>query len=89
MLLKLLIKLLKNKDDHIFLIIIDYLIEENRILKAKFESTSKRLLLNHEERRSLAKLGNPLIKHGVKKYINIVIFINSFLLRKKEKLFQN
>ena len=69
---KLLIKFLQNDDEHIFIIIIDYLIEENRIIKNKYEATGKRLLLNDEERRSLAKLGKPLIKTGVKDYIQIV-----------------
>ena len=72
MLLKLLLRILKDPDVNIYLIIIDYLIEENRIIKNKYEATGKRLLFNDEERLSLAEHGKPLIKAGFKDYINIV-----------------
>jgi putative transposase len=72
MLLKLLLRILKNPDENIYLIIIDFLIEENRIIKNKYKATGKRLVFNDEERRSLAQLGHTLIKAGFKDYITLV-----------------
>ncbi|MCJ8331788.1 MAG: helix-turn-helix domain-containing protein [Lentisphaeria bacterium] len=72
MLLKLLLKKLRNPKQQILLIVIDYISEENRILKFRCESSGNRLIFTDEERRILAKKARPIIKAGLGNYISIV-----------------
>jgi hypothetical protein len=40
--------------------VIEYLLEENRVLKQQFESTGKKLRLDNHQRRNLAKRGKAM-----------------------------
>ncbi len=52
--------------------VIDYLLEENRILKEQFDATGKKLRLNDKQRRNLAKKGKKLGWAQLQQYANIV-----------------
>jgi transposase InsO family protein len=73
-----------NNQVHIFLAIlagwmnrkqqkvIEYLLEENRVLKQQFESTGKKLRLNNHQRRNLAKRGKAIGWAQLQKYATLV-----------------
>ena len=71
MLLKLLLNILRNPEQQILLTVIDYISEENRILKFRCQSSGNRLMFTDEERRSLAEKARPIIKAGFGNYISI------------------
>ncbi len=52
--------------------VIDYLLEENRILKQQFDATGKKLDLTNAQRRSLAKKGKKLGWATLQEYANLV-----------------
>lgn len=52
--------------------VIDYLLEENRILKEQFDQTGKKLRLNDHQRRQLAKKGRILGWDQLQRYARIV-----------------
>ncbi len=74
MLRKILLALIKNDREQLFVMVIDYVLKENRVLRDKYAGTGKRLLLNDEQRRELAILfpdermnGDPngkILKHS-------------------------
>ena len=72
MLWHLLRNLLKDPQQQILLLVIDYLQEENRVLKDKLEKSGKRLLFTPEERRTLAIKGKVLHDQKLTHYIKIV-----------------
>ena len=72
MLWHLLRNLLKDPQQQILLLVIDYLQEENRMLKHKLEKSGKRLLFTPEERRTLAIKGKVLHDQKLTHYIKIV-----------------
>ena len=71
MIMKILLALLRTHRDQPYLMVIDYLCKENKILRDKHAETGRRLLLNDEQRRALATLGVDVIKHGFKHVIQI------------------
>ena len=72
MLMKILLALLKNDRDKVYLQVIDYLIAESRTIKQRYrQDCGKRMLLNDEQRRKLAELARPIIKHGFRDVISI------------------
>jgi hypothetical protein len=52
--------------------VIDYLIEENRVLKEQLESSGKRLRFTDDQRRRLAARGKPLGRKGLCRIATIV-----------------
>jgi len=52
--------------------VIEYLMEENRILKEQFDSTGKKLRLNNHQRRNLAMKGRILGWKKLQEYANLV-----------------
>jgi hypothetical protein len=52
--------------------VIEYLLEENRVLKQQFESTGKKLQLNNHQRRNLAKRGKAIGWADLQKYATLV-----------------
>ncbi|WP_309399955.1 hypothetical protein [Cerasicoccus maritimus] len=52
--------------------VIEYLLEENRVLKQQFDATGKKLDLNDCQRRSLAEKAKKLGKDQLEKYANLV-----------------
>ena len=71
MIMKVLLALIKKQREQAFLMVIDYLVKENRDLRDQYEKTGRRLILNNEQRRELAILAKPIIKHGFKHAIQI------------------
>jgi hypothetical protein len=71
MIMKVLLALMKDGRDQAFLMVIDYLIKENKIIRDKYTETGCRLILSNEQRRELAILAKPIIKHGFKHAIQI------------------
>ena len=72
MIMNVLLALVKNERDRAFLMIIDYLLKENRTTLDKYaQDCGKRMILNDEQRRELAVLAKPIIKHGFKHVIQI------------------
>ena len=71
MIMKILLALLRNHRDQPYLMVIDYLCKENKVLRDKYAETGRRLLLNDKQRRSLAILAQPVIKHGFRDVIQI------------------
>jgi hypothetical protein len=51
---------------------IEYLLEENQILKQQFESTAKKLRLNNYHRRNLAKRGKDIGWTQMQKHTTLV-----------------
>ncbi len=52
--------------------VIEYLLEENRVLKDQFDKTGKKLRLDDTQRRALAKKGKRLGWNLLKQYANLV-----------------
>ncbi|MDQ8196191.1 hypothetical protein QEH59_17285 [Coraliomargarita sp. SDUM461004] len=52
--------------------VIEYLLEENQILKQQFESTGKKLRLDNHQRRNLAKRGKAMGWAQLQKYATLV-----------------
>jgi len=52
--------------------VIEYLLEENRVLKQQFDATGKKLRLNDMQRRSLAKKGKKLGWTALQEYATLV-----------------
>ncbi len=71
LMMKVLLALMRDGREDACLLVVDYLLEENRVLRRKFEETGRRLLLNDEQRRRLAELARPVIRHGFKHVIQI------------------
>jgi hypothetical protein len=51
--------------------LIEYLLEENRILKEQFDKTGKKLRLTNRQRRELARKGKPLGWQQLLEYASI------------------
>ena len=48
--------------------VIDYLLEENRVLRQQFDHTGKKLRLDNQQRRELAKRGKAMGWDQLKRY---------------------
>jgi len=61
MLMKILLALLKNDRDKMYLQVIDYLVQESHTIKERYrQDCGKRMLLNDEQRLKLAELASTL-----------------------------
>ena len=52
--------------------VIDYLVEENRVLKEQIESSGRRMRLTDDQRRRLAAKGKPLGRRVLRRIATIV-----------------
>jgi hypothetical protein len=52
--------------------VIEYLLEENRVLKQQFDQTGKKLCLDNHQRRQLAKRGKAMGWAHLQKYATLV-----------------
>jgi len=52
--------------------VIEYLLEENRMLKQQSESTGKKLRMDNHQRRNLAQLGKAMGWAQLQKYVTLV-----------------
>jgi hypothetical protein len=52
--------------------VIDYLLEENRILKEQFDLTGKKLRLDNRQRRELAKRGKAMSWSDLQSYAGTI-----------------